>query len=106
MNWPVLRPAGRRRPQQATPGTPQETPEERNQKALEAIYSLFTQAKAYAEAKPAIINLRFDAMKGLFDGSKKLFVNADGGKEITQAVVFAKKLGISLVIVGGKDRTW
>jgi len=102
MNWPVLRPATRRRTQ-ATPGVPQETPEERNQKALDAIYSLFTQAKAYAEAKPSVINLRFESMKGLFNGTKKLFVDADGGKEITQAVGFAKKLGISLVIVGGKE---
>jgi imidazolonepropionase-like amidohydrolase len=102
MNWPVLRPVTRRR-MQAAPGVPQETPEERNQKALDAIYSLFRQAKAYAEAKPAVINLRFESMKGLFDGTKKLFVDADGGKEITQAVHFAKKLGISLVIVGGKE---
>ena len=102
MNWPVLRPATRRRTQ-ATPGVLQETPEERNQKALDAIYSLFTQAKAYAEAKPSVINLRFESMKGLFNGTKKLFVDADGGKEITQAVGFAKKLGISLVIVGGKE---
>jgi len=102
MNWPVLRPATRRRTQ-ATPGVLQETPEERNQKALDAIYSLFTQAKAYAEAKPSVINLRFESMKGLFDGSKKLFVDADGAKEITQVVAFTKKLGISLVIVGGKE---
>lgn len=102
MNWPVLRPATRRR-MQAAQGTPQETPEERNQKALDAIYSLFTEAKAYAEAKPAVINLRFEAMKGLFDGSKKLFVDADGAKEITQAIGFAKKLSVQLVIVGGKE---
>ena len=103
MNWSVLRPAGRRRMQPGANTPPQESPEERNQKALEAINNLFTEAKAYAEAKPAVINLRFEAMKGLFDGSKKLFVDADGGKEIVQAVAFAKKLGIQLVIVGGKE---
>jgi hypothetical protein len=62
MNWPVLRATGRRRAQAGTPGTPQETPEEHQQKQLDAIYSLFSQAKAYAEAKPATINLRFEAM--------------------------------------------
>jgi len=101
MNWPILRPSGRRR--QPTPGVAQESPEERQQKALDAIYSLFSQAKAYAEAKPAVVNLRFDAMKGLFNGSKKLFVNANGAKEIIQAVNFAKKMGIQAVIVGGKE---
>jgi imidazolonepropionase-like amidohydrolase len=102
MDWPVIRPQTRRRAQ-PTPGVPQESPEERMQKALDVIYNLFTQAKAYAEAKPAVINLRFEAMKGLFDGSKKLFVNADGAKEILQAVALGKKLGIQVVIVGGKE---
>jgi imidazolonepropionase-like amidohydrolase len=102
MNWPVIRPSGRRR-QQAGTGAPQETPEERQQKAMDAINSLFSQAKAYAEAKPAVVNLRFEAMKGLFDGSKKLFVNANGAKEIIQAVNFAKKMGMQEVIVGGKE---
>jgi imidazolonepropionase-like amidohydrolase len=101
MNWPVIRPQGRRRA--PTPGVPQESAEERMQKALDVIYNLFTEAKAYAEAKPAVINLRFEAMKGLFDGSKKLFVNADGAKEILQAIAFGKKLGIQVVIVGGKE---
>lgn len=102
MTWPVVRPNPRRRPN-AAPGVPQESAEERMQKAMDAINSLFTQAKAYAEAKPAVINLRFEAMKGLFNGSKKLFVNADGAKEIIQAVTFGKKLGMQVVIVGGKE---
>src|SRR5580704_9688338 len=103
LTWPVARAQGRRRPA-PTPGVPQETPAERAQKAIDAINNLFTEAKAYAEiAKPEVKNVRFDAMKGLFDGSKKLFVNADGAKEIIQAVAFAKKFGISEVIVGGNE---
>jgi imidazolonepropionase-like amidohydrolase len=102
MNWPVIRPQSRRRAQ-PTPGVPQESPEERMLKAIEAINSLFAQAKAYAEAKPTVINLRFEAMKELFNGTKKLFVNADGAKEIVQAISFGKKLGVSVVIVGGKE---
>ncbi|MBS1527023.1 MAG: amidohydrolase family protein [Bacteroidetes bacterium] len=101
MNWPVLRATGRRR--RAAPGTPEESQEEHQQKELEAVNSLFSEAKAYAEAKPAVINLRFEAMKGLFNGTKKLFVNANGAKEIVQAVNFGKKLGIPIVIVGGKE---
>lgn len=102
INWPVILPGSRRR-MRAMPGVTQESPEERQQKVLDAIYNLFTEAKAYAEAKPAVINLRFEAMKGLFNGSKKLFVNANGAKEIIQAVNFAKKLSIQEVIVGGKE---
>jgi imidazolonepropionase-like amidohydrolase len=100
MTWPVIRPSTRRR---AATTVPQETPEERMQKAMDAINSLFMQAKAYAEAKPAVINLRFEAMKGLFNGDKKLFIDADGAKEIVQAISFAQKLGIKAVIVGGRE---
>ena len=57
-------------------------------------------------AKPAVINLRFEAMKGLFNGSKKLFVNADGAKEIVQAVTLPKRWAYQVVIVGGRNRTW
>jgi hypothetical protein len=88
----------------ATGTGPQETPAERAQKAIDNITSLFTQAKAYNEiARPEIKNLRFEAMRGLFNGSKKLFVIADNAKEIVQAVNFARQFGLSEVIVGGKE---
>lgn len=111
MNWPVASGGrGRRgggggggRPG-GIPGATQESPAERAQKALDAITNLFTQAKAYSEiAKQEPKNIRFEAMRGLFDGSKKLFVIADGAKEIVQAVNFAKQFGLSEVIVGGKE---
>lgn len=103
LTWPVARVQGRRRAI-PTPGVPQESPAERAQKAVSVIEKLFSEAKAYSEiAKPEVINLRFEAMRGLFNGSKKLFVNADGAKEIVQAVAFAKKFGMLAVIVGGGE---
>jgi imidazolonepropionase-like amidohydrolase len=103
LTWPVIRTGGGRRRAAPVAAGPQETPEERKLQALDAINSLFTQAKAYAEAKPEVINLKFEAMKGLFNGTKKLFIVADGAKEIIEAVNFAKKLGVQAVIVGGKE---
>jgi imidazolonepropionase-like amidohydrolase len=104
LTWPVARVAGGRRRAFAIPGAaPQESPAERAQKAIDAIASLFSQAKSYAEAKPAVTNVRLAAMAGLFNGTKKLFVNADGAKEITQAVNFAKQFGVQAVIVGGRE---
>ena len=103
LTWPVARVNTRRRVV-PTPGVPQESSAERAQKAIDAIEKLFSEAKAYSEiAKPEVINVRFEAMRGLFDGSKKLFVNADGAKEIIQAIAFAKKFGVNEVIVGGNE---
>ncbi len=104
--WPAARGGGRRGGggRGAAVAAGGESPAERAQKALDQIDSYFAEAKAYSEiAKPAVTNLRFEAMKGLFDGSKKLFVNADGAKEIQQAVAFAKKFGLQEVIVGGRE---
>ena len=49
-------------------------------------------------------NIRFEAMKGIFNGTKNLYVHADYVKDIIGAINFAKKYAITkLVIVGGKD---
>jgi imidazolonepropionase-like amidohydrolase len=100
LNWPVVRTNFRRRGGPA----PTESPTEAAQKEIDAINSFFTQAKAYNDlGKPAVTNQRFEAMRGLFNGTKKLFVNANGEREILQAINFGKKFGVSVVIVGGAD---
>lgn len=102
LTWPVVRTGrGRRNFNLIAPNGP--SPAEVAQRSIDNITSLFSQAKAYSETKPAVVNLRLEAMKGLFNGTKKLFVNADGAKEIIQAVNFGKKFGVQTVIVGGKE---
>jgi len=105
LNWPSAgggRGRGGRRGFAQPAGT--ETPAERAQKAIDGLNSLFAEAKAYAESpKPDVTNIRMAAMKGLFTGTKKLFIIADEAKQIVQAVDFAKKFGVQAVIVGGKE---
>jgi imidazolonepropionase-like amidohydrolase len=101
LTWPVMQVNRRRLPAAAGP---QESPAEKVQKAMDALVKLFEEAKAYSEiTKPAVTNVRFEAMRGLFNGSKKLFVNADGAKAIVQAVEFGKRFGLQEVIVGGDE---
>lgn len=50
------------------------------------------------------VNLKLEAMKGLFDGKKTLFMHTNYSKEIIESIKFAKKHGVKkIVIVGGKD---
>jgi len=65
----------------------------------------FAEAKAYCENNPSgEKNIRFEAMRGIFDGTKNLYIHADLVKEINEAVTFAKKFEIAhTVIVGGAD---
>ncbi len=75
------------------------------EKELQNLKKFFLDAKAYKEVEnQEEKNLRFEAMKGVFDGSRKLFIHVDYAKDIITAISFIKELGIkSPVIVGAKD---
>ncbi len=72
---------------------------------IRAVYTFFQKAKAYSETDHhEEINLRFEAMKGIFDGSKQLYVHCNMVKEIVQVARFKREFRIPrLVIVGGYD---
>lgn len=77
---------------------------DQTQAVIDELHQLFSEAKAYVETeRPAVINARLAAMKHLFDGKQKLFITADAQKDIIAAIEFAKKYGISPVIVGGDE---
>lgn len=79
--------------------------EQRKQSAenMAMIKKFFDEAKSYNEQATASVNLKLEAMKPLFNGTKKLFINAHSAKEITSAVLFAKSYNIKPVILGGTE---
>jgi imidazolonepropionase-like amidohydrolase len=78
--------------------------EDKYKEYVQNIVSLFEEASAYAKKTNVTEkNLRLEAMHGLFDGSKKLYINVAYAKGISEAVLFAKRFGITPVIVGGED---
>jgi imidazolonepropionase-like amidohydrolase len=72
---------------------------------LKNIKHFFENALAYYNtATPTEINLRYEAMKSIFTGSKTLYIHADYVKDIIMSVNFAKQFGVKkMVLVGGKD---
>ena len=69
---------------------------------IQKIKSYFIDAKNYLAGNKAKKHIPFEATKGLFDGSQKLFIHVSGQKEITDAITISKELGINnLVIVHG-----
>ncbi|MGA0556613.1 amidohydrolase family protein [Larkinella sp. VNQ87] len=78
---------------------------EQRQDGINALTATFADARAYADLKnPAPKNLKLEAMKGLFDGSKALYIRANYGKDIIEAIRFAKQMGVRKpVIVGAED---
>lgn len=70
----------------------------------EEIKSFFMQARAYLQDNNHdYVNLKFEAVKGLFDKSQKLFLHANEVKQMLNGIDFAKDLGFDVVIVGGRD---
>ncbi|MCH8174698.1 MAG: amidohydrolase family protein [Proteobacteria bacterium] len=69
--------------------------------AVQLLHSLFQSAQTYT-GEP--LNLNLQAMGSLFNGSAKLYVHADGAKEIISAVRFARRYPIAdVVLVGGRE---
>jgi len=77
---------------------------QRMMQQIDAIEAFLKEAKSYSmEKSPAEKNLKLEAMKGLFDGKKKLYVHCGFAKEIIAAVNMSKKYGIDMVLVEGYD---
>lgn len=74
------------------------------QRDIAAFKTFMENAKVYKPALARQQNRPFEATQGLFDGSQKLFVTANGEKEIIDAVTTAKQLGVKeVVLVGGSQ---
>jgi len=78
---------------------------DRRQETINALVATFADARAYLDLKnPSPVNLKLEAMRGLFDGSRNLYIRADYGKDIVEAVKFAQQQGVKKpVIVGGEQ---
>ncbi len=80
-------------------------PDEKYQERINELKRFFASAKAYSQNEyPLERDLRLEAMKGIFDGSKRLYIEADFIKEIREVVAFKRELELAKVtIVGGYE---
>jgi hypothetical protein len=104
LGWPRKSSAGGRGgggfPQPATAGAAT------YDKNVEALEKIFTDAVAYAAVeKPADTNLRLESLRGLFDGSKSLFVSSTEPKGIIAAISFGKRYGVKKIVLTGADES-
>jgi len=98
MNWPSNFTRGNRR-------LGEDTGLKANDKYTQQVTELtdyVNNSKAYHKGEKSKTNLPFEAMDGLFNGSKKLYIHVDNEKGIIDAVNFSKNNDIkNMVIVGG-----
>lgn len=71
---------------------------------IEELKTFFNEAKAYfAEGTHDKTNLKFEAVKGLFDKSQKFYVHGNTVRQMLIALDFVKQYNFDVVIVGGSD---
>ncbi len=71
---------------------------------VETLKTFFTDARAYLQEKNHVVNnLKFEAVRGLFDGKQKLFVRANEVKQMLIAIDLSKAFGFKVVIVGASE---
>jgi imidazolonepropionase-like amidohydrolase len=73
---------------------------------IEELEKIFTDAEAYAATEnPVHQNLRLEALKGLFDGTKTLFLNSDEAKGIISGISFARRHGVKKIVLSDADES-
>jgi imidazolonepropionase-like amidohydrolase len=82
-------------------------PNDKYTEQLNELKKFVSDAKAYAaEKNPAEKNLRYEAMRGIFEGTENLYIHADYVRDIVAAVNFSKELGVKKTVLVGGDDSW
>lgn len=99
INWP-----SKRLPLRWWMGETVGQPNKNYEKSVAILTKLFADASAYANASSVSKNIKLEAMKGLFDGTKQLFIHENKAIDIITSIESAKEFGIKkIVLVGGSD---
>jgi hypothetical protein len=77
-------------------------PNDKYKEELDEVALFLKNAMVYGQETAKIENLAFQAMQGLFNGTQKLYIYANGEREIIDAVTLVKANGVKeVVLVGG-----
>ncbi|NHM01364.1 amidohydrolase family protein [Flavobacterium difficile] len=77
-------------------------PNKRYDEQVKAVQLFFDNAFGYLKSDKKEKDIPYDAMNGIQNGQKTVYVNANGEKEINDIIIFKKKNNIkNLVIIGG-----
>ena len=103
LNWPKMFKRDWEKNEDANEMPPMKKSEE-YEKSKTELKKFFSDANAYNETTAAEKNLRLEAMRGLFNSGKTLFIHVNYVKEIEESVTFALSQGVKkIVVVGGTD---
>ncbi|MGE0772692.1 MAG: amidohydrolase family protein [Cyclobacteriaceae bacterium] len=103
LNWPAIS----RRQFDFSTFTVSESPNKDYDKEVTELEQFFSDAVAYGKQANKVTNLKMEAMQGLFDGSKVLFIHTNNPKEIVTAVRSAQQFGVKkITLISGGAARW
>jgi imidazolonepropionase-like amidohydrolase len=86
----------------AQPGEIKKT--DKYEQEVQELRDYLTKAKSYFKANNKKFDIEMQAMSGLFDGSKNLYIHANLKREMIDAVLIAQEMAINnIVIVGAQE---
>ena len=69
------------------------------EKQVGELERFFTEASSYGKLASKEVNLKFEAVQGLFEGKKTLMIHANNPKEIIASVRFAQRNGVQRITI-------
>lgn len=75
-------------------------PNKNYDKTIQTLKNLFNDARIYDKSTT---NLKLEAMQGLLDGTKNLYIHARAAKMILRSVNFAKEMGVKKIVLVGAN---
>lgn len=100
MNWPQMT----KRQFDFSTFSFSESPNKEYDKQVSGLEYLFMDAAAYGKQTSKETNLKLEAMQGLFDGTKTLFIHANDPKGIVASIRTAQRSGVKrITLLSGAD---
>ncbi|MBL7803042.1 MAG: amidohydrolase family protein [Saprospiraceae bacterium] len=95
VNWPYW---------QSQSNDPSRTKNENYDRDVRTLRQFFDEAKAYCQkTAPEPVNLKYEAMRGIFDKKQTLYIHTGQSRAMQEAVLFAEIYGLKPVLVGAND---
>ena len=83
------------------------SPNKNYDRHINQLTEMFTESLNYDKGGDSRkTNLKLNAMKGLMDGSKRLFISANDAKSIIESVKFARKMGVEKIVMVGAGEAY
>jgi imidazolonepropionase-like amidohydrolase len=85
-------------------GQPAGDPVKEGLEKIEELKTFFREARVYHQiTNPEKTNLKFEAVRALYEKKQRLYVHASTVRQILVALDFVKEFGFDMVIVGGSE---